>query len=206
MLERLFTSKSRVKILELLLLDPTREFHLRKIARQTCVSPPYVKREIANLMALGLVLKRSQGNLTLFRLNRDSVIAEELKRIFLKTESFGRFMRDSLNEVGNIRFALIYGSFAKGEEAEKSDIDLLVVGDVDERRMMGIIEKVEERTAREVNYIAWTEDEFEKKVKEGIPLLDEIVNTPVIMIVGDFDEFRQAVKNRMISKVASNSK
>jgi predicted nucleotidyltransferase len=132
--------------------------------------------------------------LTLFKLNKNSPIAEELKRIFLKTESFGRFIRDSLGEVGNVRFALIYGSFAKGEESERSDIDLLVVGDVDEKRMMDIIEKVEGRTGREVNYIAWSEDEFEKKAKEGVPLLDEIVNMPVIMIVGDFGEFGKAVK------------
>lgn len=194
MLERLFTSKSRVKILGFLLLNSTGEFHLREIARQTGVSAPYVKREMANLVALGLVLKRSQGNLVLFKLNRDSVIAEELKRIFLKTESLGQFIRDSLGEIGEIKFALIYGSFARGEEGERSDIDLLVVGDVNERRMLGIIEKVEEHTGREVNYIAWTEDEFERKAREGVPLLDEIVNTPVIMIVGDFGEFRKAVK------------
>ena len=194
MLERLFTSKSRIKILELLFLNPTGEFHLREISRLVHVSAPYVKREMANLVALGLVLMRSQGNLTLYRLNRDSVIVEELKRIFLKTESFGRFIRDSLGEVGEIRFALIYGSFAKGEEAEKSDVDLLVVGDVDERRMLGVMEKVEEHTGREVNYIAWTVDELEEKAGEGVPLLDEIANSPVIMIVGDFDEFRKAVK------------
>ena len=69
-----------------------------------------------------------------------------------------------------------------------------MVGDVDERRMLDVLEKVEKRTGREVNYIAWTEDELEAKVREGVPLLEEIVSTPVIMIVGDFDEFRKAVK------------
>jgi len=194
MLERLFTSKSRVKLLELLLLNPTEELHLREMSRRTHVSAPYVKREMTNLINLGLVLKRSQGNLTLFKFNKDSPIAEELKRIFLKTESFGRFIQDSLKEIGNIKFALIYGSFAKGEEAETSDIDLLIIGDVNERRMLGIMEKIEERVGREVNYIAWTEYEFEKKALERIPLLEEIVNTPVIMIVGDLDELRKAGK------------
>jgi predicted nucleotidyltransferase len=196
MLERLFTSKSRVKILELLLLNPTVEFHLREVSRRTGVSAPYVQRELANLMALGLVLRRSQGNLTLYRLNRNSPIVEELKRVFLKTESFGRFILDSLGEVGNVRFALIYGSFAKGEESVGSDVDLLVVGDVDERRMLGVVERVEERLGREVNYVAWTEDEFEEKVRQRVPLLEEIVGSPVIMIVGDLDEFREAVKRQ----------
>jgi len=194
MLERLFTSKSRVKLLELLLLNPTEEFHLREISRRTQVSAPYVKREMTNLINLGLVLKRSQGNLTLFKFNKDSPIAEELKRIFLKTESFGRFIQDSLKEIGDVKFALIYGSFAKGEEAETSDIDLLIVGDVNERKMLDIMEKVEERIGREANYIAWTAKEFEEKAREKIPLLEEIANTPVIMIVGDLDEFRKAVK------------
>jgi predicted nucleotidyltransferase len=196
MLERLFTSKSRVKILELLLLNPAGEFHLREISRRTHVSAPYVQRELANLSALGLVSRRSQGNMMLFRLNKDSPIAEELKRIFLKTESLGRFVRDSLNELGNIRFALVYGSFAKGEMNERSDVDLLIVGDVDERRMLDLLEHVEERLGREVNYVAWTEAEFEEKVRQMVPLLEEIINTPVIMIVGDFDEFRKAVKRQ----------
>jgi predicted nucleotidyltransferase len=196
MLERLLTSKSRVKILELLLLNPAGEFHLREISRRTRVSAPYVKRELANLSALGLVLKRSQGNMMLFRLNKDSPIAEELKRIFLKTESLGRFVRDNLEELGNIRFALVYGSFAKGEMNERSDVDLLIVGDVDERRMLDLLEHVEERLGREINYVAWTEAEFLEKVGQKVPLFEEIINTPVIMIVGDFDEFRKAVKRQ----------
>jgi len=194
MLEQLFTSKSRVKLLELLLLNSAKEFHLREISRLTHVSAPYVRREMTNLMKLGLVLKRSQGNMILFQFNRDSPIADELKRIFLKTESFGRFIRSSLEEIGDIKFALIYGSFAKGEEAETSDIDLLIVGDVNERKVLNILGKIEQRIGREVNYIAWTEEEFEEKARERISLLEEIVNTPVIMIVGDLDEFRKAVK------------
>jgi len=194
MLERLFTSKSRVRLLELLILHPTEEFHLREISRRTRVSPPYVQREMTNLMKLGLVLKRSQGNMTLFKLNVNSPIAEELRRIFLKTESLGQFIHSSFEEIGDLKFALIYGSFARGEETETSDIDLLIVGDVSERKMLDIVEKIEKRVGREVNYIAWTENEFKKKIRERIPLLEEIVNTPVIMIIGDLDEFRKAVR------------
>jgi len=194
MLERLFTSKSRVRLLELLLLNPTKEFHLREISRQTHVSAPYVRREMMNLMKLGLVLRRSRGNMTLFRFNRDSPIAEELKRIFLKTESFGGFIRSSLEEIGDIKFALIYGSFAKGEEAETSDLDLFIVGKVNERKVLDVLERTEEHLGREINYIAWTEEEFKEKARDRIPLLGEIISTPVIMIVGDPDEFRKAVK------------
>ena len=193
MLEKLFTSKSRVKILELLLLNSEKEFHLREIARQTHVSPPYVKREMTNLLSLCLVSKRIQGNLTIFRLNKNSVISDELKRIFLKTESLGQFIRSDLEAIGKVRFALIYGSFARGEEAENSDIDLLVIGDVHEKKIMGIIEKVEARIGREINCIAWTEYELKEKAKEGNPLLLGIINSPIIMIVGDLDEFRQTV-------------
>ena len=57
MLERLFTSKSRVKVLELLLLNPTVEFYLMEILRQTRVSAPYVQRELASLVEFGKAVK-----------------------------------------------------------------------------------------------------------------------------------------------------
>ncbi len=86
-----------------------------------------------------------------------------------------------------IRYALIYGSFAKGTENETSDIDLLVVGDVAEDYLLKIIPKIERNTGREINFILWTEKEFRVKMQKNILLIREILGTPVMMIVGDED-------------------
>jgi predicted nucleotidyltransferase len=194
MLEKLFVSKTRVGILGLLIFSPKKEHHLRGIAKSLGMSAPRIKAELAKLESAGLVRKRHEGNLLLFRMNTESPIYDDLKRIFLKTECLGDLIRNGLPGGGKIRYALIYGSFASGREMESSDIDLLIVGSVKEDSVLRAIRGVEKRTGREINYIIWSEKEFREKAKEGNSLLRNIISNPVIMLMGDESEFREDAK------------
>ena len=191
MLEKLFTSKTRIRILELLIFNPDREFHLREISRKIKITPIYVRRELQNLKELNLVLESKKGNLSLFRINRNSPIFAELKNIFIKTEYFGELIKKSLKKL-KIDFAFIFGSFAKGIESKDSDIDLFVVGDVKEDELLNIIQKIENKTGREINYLLWKKSLFMKRAKKH-HLLNEIAENPVIMLVGDEDELRKII-------------
>ncbi len=81
-------------------------------------------------------------------------------------------------------------------ESEKSDIDLLVVGNIAEDKLLKAVNEVERRTGREVNYNLWTEKEFGEKVRDPIPLLREIGKTPVIMVMGEENEFKRVIEKR----------
>ncbi len=196
MLEKLFTSKARVKILEQILLNPDAQYHIRKLSRIVEISPIYVQKELKNLQSLGLLKSRKEGNMVLYRLERASPIWEDLKRIFLKTESIGQVIRKGLEgDKKEIKYAAIYGSVAKGTEMATSDVDMLIIGDsVDEDSLLNSIAKIEKKIGCEINISTWTEKEFKKKSNEKIPLLKEILKTPVIMIVGDKNEFKRSIK------------
>jgi predicted nucleotidyltransferase len=192
MLERLFTSKTRVRVLELLLFSDV-PLHIREIARRVGITATYVGKELHNLEVLNLVRKSKKGNLYLYEINRSSPIYEELKSIFLKTESLGDYLKEELKDK-NIRYVLIYGSFAKGEEKETSDIDLLMIGEVEEKELIPVISKMEERIKREISYVLWKEEEFLKRAREGHHLLKDIIGNPVIGVIGDMDGFRRTVE------------
>ena len=192
-LYRLFKSRSLTVILKLLLLNPSSEFHINGIARRTGLSPSTVLKECYNLFSLGLVTREVKGNLVLFRVKRDSLIFDELKRIFLKYEFVDVLLSKSLLK-GSIKYALIFGSFAKGNEEQSSDVDLLIVGYMDEDKLLKEISGMEKEISREIHYILWTEDEFHEKVKKQIPLLREIAKTNIIMLVGEKDEFIRVIK------------
>jgi len=192
MLEKLFTSKTRVRILGILISNPDREFHLRELSREVKITPIYVKKELQNLEELNLVLKTKKGNLSLFQINRNSLIFTELKSIFMKTEYFGELAKKSLKKL-KIDFAFIFGSFAKGIERKESDIDLFVVGDANENDLLQIIQKIEKRTGREINYILWKKTVLMKRAKKH-HLLNEIARNPIIMLIGDENEFRKIIK------------
>ncbi|NIP61276.1 MAG: hypothetical protein GWN01_10230 [Nitrosopumilaceae archaeon] len=196
MLDVILRTKSQILILKLLFLNPTKEFHLSDIARKTDLTTPAVSKELSNLLRINLVTRREQGNLIFYRINKDSIIFDEMKRIFLKYEMFSELVTEQLSKEKDIRYALIYGSFAKGIEKEGSDIDLLVIGDVKEDYLLKTIPKIEKEVGREINFVLWTEKEFREKAKKKTPLVREIVDNPVIMIVGDEDGFKRAAKER----------
>ncbi len=193
MLERLFTSKTRVKILELLIFKQV-ELHIREISRRIGVSAPYVMKELRNLKKMNLLIESKKGNLKLYRINKNSPIYNELKKIYLKTEILSDFIKESLKKLLRIKYALIYGSFASGEEREISDIDLLVIGDIKEDKILEFTRYAEGKIGREINYILWNEKEFKKRCKEKNHLLINIEINPIIMLVGDENEFKRAIK------------
>jgi DNA-binding transcriptional ArsR family regulator len=84
MLESLFTSRTRVHLLELFLLHPEREVHVREICRITGSNINAVRRELANLGELGLLTNRRVGNTRLYTANIASPIYQELTAILVK--------------------------------------------------------------------------------------------------------------------------
>jgi predicted nucleotidyltransferase len=200
-LERLFRSRAQILILKLLFLNPTSQLHLNDIARKTDIAPSVASKECRLLLSLGLVRKSTKGNLTLYEINGQSVIHDEMKRIFLKYELLDELLASKLR-LEQVRYALIYGSFAKGTEGERSDVDLLVVGDIEEDKLLKAVNEIERETGREVNYNLWTEREFVEKVETQVPLIREIAKTPVIMIAGEESELKRAVAKRAYRKVS----
>ena len=185
--------RSQILILKLFFLDSTKEFHQNDIARRIHISSPAVSNELTNLVKIGLVSKRHQDNMLFYKINKNSIIFDEMKRIFLKYETFTEMLSEKLVKE-EIKYSLIYGSFAKGTEKETSDIDLLIVGDVLEDHILRIISNMERNINREINFILWTEKELKEKIKKNIPLIREILHTSVIMLVGEEDEFKRLAK------------
>ena len=193
-IDKLFGSRTRVLILSKLVMNANRSLYIRQLSRELGLTFSVVYKELENLKDLGLVTEERKGRLRLFTINKDSVIYDELRRLLLKTTALGEQLKSSLPELKKAKYALIYGSVARGEELETSDIDLLVVGDIAEENLIAGVRKVEEEIGREINYILWSEREFERRAKKKHHLLTEIADNPIIGLVGDVDEFRRTVK------------
>ena len=191
MLEALFTSHTRIKILSLLMFHPDKEYHLREIARIIQASPRYVSKELEKLLRINLVHTYAKGNLTIYAINRNNSILPELRAIFLKTDFIGTLIKNKLK--GKATYAFLYGSFAQGEETEQSDIDLFVIGTIKEDELIRIIQNIEKKVSREVNYVLWSEHLFRQRAQSH-HLLQTIKKSKIIMLVGEEHEFRKAIR------------
>jgi predicted nucleotidyltransferase len=84
-----------------------------------------------------------------------------------------------------IEVAFIYGSFAKHEETAKSDIDLLIIGKIDDSRLLREINKLEEILKREINYSIFRREEFKQKMKEKDSFIKDLLKNPKIFLIGE---------------------
>jgi len=184
MLEALISSKTRVKLLTLFLLNPEREYYVREIVRMTGENYNAVRRELANLEAFGLITGQKKGNQQYYTVNRTFFLYDDLQKIVLKTEGIAKIIKTDLGEQGDIECMFIYGSYAQGTAGAKSDIDLFIVGNVDENKLIPLVHKSEQAINREINYTLMHCNEFLQRKKSGDPFVKNVMDEPKIMIIG----------------------
>jgi predicted nucleotidyltransferase len=188
MLERLFTSRVRVRLLILFLTHPGEAFYIRQIVRLTGQTYNNVRQELQNLAQLGLILSERRANATYYQANVQHPLFPELKRIILKTDAVGDTLREALTGLRDIRVAFIYGSTAKGTESPSSDVDLMVIGEVDLDALDRAIDSIEEEIGRTVNYTLFRVEEWQKRVAQGHSFLTDVLTHDKIFVIGDEDE------------------
>tara|TARA_Y100000294_G_C8526375_1_gene325112 strand:- start:558 stop:1121 length:564 start_codon:yes stop_codon:yes gene_type:complete len=186
MLEKLFTSKTRIKILEYLFFNK-KETYLREIAKELNLSPSAIKRELDNLIYLELINKQKNKII----LNKSNHFLNDLKNIFLKTDSINYPIKEGLKKL-NTNFILIFGSFAKGNYNSESDIDLLVIGNIKQQEVFKLLRPVEKTVKREINPVVWTLKELKENKNKGF--VKDILKKDKIMIKGDKNEFQRIIR------------
>ena len=193
MLELLFSSTARVKVLALLLLNPETSFYQRQISALTGLPIRAVQREVQRLQTLGLLTSFARGNQVHYQVNRDFFLFPELKNIFLKTVGLTALLGEALKETENIALAFIYGSYAADQESTASDIDLLVVGTLSSRALHATLKEAEKLIHREINYTLFSPEEFRTKAQTGDGFLHNVLAAPKIFLIGDENALRALV-------------
>jgi len=188
MLKTLIGSKTRQVLLKVFFDDPTKEYYTRQLSSIHNISVGTLHREIKKLISLGIINVREVGNIKLFSLNKKNPVYEELKSIISKTEGVIKLIKDALDGLKGIRVAFIYGSFAKGDERQDSDIDIFLIGDnIDEDGLVAKISQLEKILFKEINYTRYTESEYKKEKKKRNSFVLEVIRGKKVFIKGKKD-------------------
>jgi len=185
---RLLFGAIRREVLALLFGRPGERFYLREILRAAGGGSGAVQRELKQLVDAGLVEREARGHQVYFSANRDAAIFPELQAIIEKTAGAVDVLRTSLATLiiqGRVELAFVYGSVASGKKTARSDVDLLVVGDVALEQIVPALRAAEARLGREVNPTLYPVKEFRNKVKRGTPFLKRILAGPKLFVAGD---------------------
>lgn len=189
-------SKNKAEILRLFFTNPEQSFYLQEIGRIIGKKPGNFQSTINNMEKEGLLTSEYKANARYFKVNKEYPLYQELKSIVFKTVGVLGSIRNILNKVGKVDYSFIYGSYAKAKENYLSDIDLVVIGNLDENKLIKEFDRLEERLKREINYKLYTPREFKKEIGQKEPFLLEILKDKKIILKGEENELRKILKGK----------
>ena len=165
MIDSLFGSKTRVKLLHLFLNNPEKSFYVREITRMIDEQINSVRRELANMVSVGIVQQDAIDNKLYYSVNEDYPYIKPLAAIFSDKNTEGGAgavggvsWKDSLGRMRGLKLAIISGKLVVGSS---SAIDLLLVGDdMSVVTIKNLVKKIEKDRKIEINYAVISYDDF----------------------------------------------
>jgi predicted nucleotidyltransferase len=181
---KIFKSKARQAIFRLYFTNPEKSFYLRELERELDIPVSMLRKELIGLEKTGLFASSRKANLLYYSLNKTYPLYDELKNIVFKTVGIKGALSEVLSSLKGIEAAFIYGSYAKSEDNLKSDIDLFIIGAVDENRLIEIIKKAEKNFKREINYSLYSRKDFKKKKRQKDSFIEDVLENKKVFLIG----------------------
>ncbi len=195
-IELMFNTYRR-KLLGMLLMSPDERYHVRELARMGDIPVGSIHRELKSMTEAGLLIRDQVGNQVLYQADRNCPIYEELASIFRKTSGLADLVRDHLDVFSDkISFAIVFGSIASGQQNSASDVDILVLGDIELIDVVRALSPLGQILRREINPVVMTADGFSAQVTKKDRFALRVKEEPKIFIVGEVSEFEKLGEDR----------
>jgi len=185
MFSDLITSKSRIKLLQVFLAEPTQMYHVRELVRRTGDEINAVRRELSHLQAGGVLQKEPRANRVYYYLNKNYEFYFDLLRIGAKTVGLGGKILENRVKLGRIKYVMFSGKFVRRLPKGPEDVDMMLVGSVVLPELALLVREEEKRLDTEINYTVMTEEEFDFRKKKRDPFILSILYGSRLMILGD---------------------
>lgn len=196
--EQLFGSKTRVRLLTLFLENPDRSFYVRELTRRIDAQLNSVRRELKNLVDIGIVLE-VEGKI----LDKEKELPKEkakksVKKKYYKANTVFTFFNEmrsimkksavlmnktfvkELTQNGEINLLFLTGRFIDDVDVPS---DMLVVGEIDAEQLQSAIENFERQIGREVNYTYMPKDEYIYRMDIKDRFLESLVETDKVVLI-----------------------
>lgn len=183
MIDTLFGSKTRVKLLYLFLNNPGRAFYVREITRRVDEQINSVRRELANMLSVGVIKSDSVDHKLYYEIDQSYVFYKPLHQIFANDTSPTQIASDvstaidwdkRTKKLSGVRAIVLSGGFIGGA---RSKVDLLIVGSPAKSQVKRFISELEEDEHRPLHYTVITDDDFYYRISMKDRFISEILDS-----------------------------
>ena len=209
MIEQLFGSKTRVKLLQLFCQNPNRSFYVREITRNIDEQINSVRRELANLLSIGIITSDNNNNRLYYEVNQSFEHFKALESIFGNKKGFKQTPKKAtvkktedaveapseevaealevtdpflaeLIKTGNVRMALYTGQFTRDDSIE---VDLVIVGDLNHSAVDNLVADLEKSEKKSIRYSIFDSTEFSYRRQVNDRFVSNLLTSKKVILI-----------------------
>ncbi len=195
MIEQLFGSKTRVKLLHIFFHSPDRPFYVRELARLAESQLNAIRRELSNLEKVGIIAPvvvaegeiqdgSGTGRSKYYKLNAGCLLYAELKALLFKAQIlYERELIEMLKDkAGKLKILLFTGCFT---DAKNAETDILLVGEIRPVVVSKLVADFEKKLGKSLRYTIMTEKEFKDRREIGDKFLYSIFEEKHVIVIDE---------------------
>lgn len=194
-LEELFGSKERARLLRFFIQNPDNHYAVSEIARRNMLHGPKVRREMDNLAKMRFILKKTAKGKHEYRLNQEFEFYPELKSLVAKAnvsphcKSLGKVAK-----IGNVKLAAVSGVFIN---YQKSKADMVIVGEeISKAKLNRLMSGLEAEIGKEINFVLMSMDEFKYRLNMLDKFVLEFLEGPHEEVINKVPGLKQFIAKR----------
>lgn len=162
-LEFLFGSKTKARLLRFFLMNPEVEFKTTDISEKNMLKDPQTRSALNEFKRNKFILERKKGGVKYYILNQKFPFLVELKGLFIKSNIYPQCSSlDKIKTIGDVKLALISGVFLNYAKS-KADM-VLVVNNVSRSKLKNLMSNIEAEVGREISYVLMNSEEFKYRL------------------------------------------
>lgn len=194
-LESLFGSKEKVRLLRFFLQNPEQVFEAAEVIKKNMLNGAKARKELLNLTKIKFILKRTKKGKLYYELNQGFIFYPELKNLIAKSNTSPNCKSLArVGKIGNVKLAVVSGAFIN---YEKSKADMIIVGDnISKARLKNLMQALEAEIGKEVSFVLMTMEEFKYRLNMLDKFILEFLEGPHEELINKITGLRQFIAKR----------
>jgi hypothetical protein len=191
-LESLFGSKSRSRLLRFFVLNPGKEITMKELKIKMNIDGRRIRADVNTLLRIEFLNQITRKGEKYFVLNESFPYYVELRNLFIKANTYPQCKEiKRINEAGRVKLILITGIFLN---YDKSRVDILIVcDDMNRTKLTKAIEAVEASVGKEVRYMAMSSEDLAYRLDMMDRFLIEILSSPHDIVVNKLPKLQNFI-------------
>lgn len=183
-------SGAMARLVRYFAVNPEARPHVRALERATGLRPRSLQNELERLTSLGVLVREEDGARVRYRVDERHPVWPHLRQLVRHLSRPADVLPFALAEVPGIEAAFVFGSHASGRPRDDSDVDLFVVGDVDEDELLRRTLEAGVLFDREVNVVTVGRAELAERLAVGPRFFRNVMEGPREWVAGSRDVLR----------------